>query len=364
MLTATIFLHAIAAFAQNTELEVVNLKSEYEHENEFPEVRCKRNPKVAEKINIFLQVKELGIIPNGYKKDPFENVTYDPAKPHIYTTGFLSWEKNEALHNILSLILEKEVIQPFTTTHNFDARTGNSFVLKDILSESGTKEITKILHNHIRNNIDDFLAKLKKLLSETISEGDKEDDVVDRIKEQIDLYQNCYYYENEPWLEYVTCLFEEKGLTIITEGCANSYRQAIDDLGGFSVSFSYEEIEKYLSPYGKSLLSKGKGDVIPNPNPKGKIFKGKIDSKYPITAIISSVDREWNEIHMDYWYDKEKIQISWNGEYKNNHLTLTEKDEDGNLVANIDAEWVNSKIIGTWTKAGTQKALTLELEEY
>ena len=63
LLTATIFLHAIAAFAQNTELEVVNLKSEYKYESEFPEVRCKSNPKVAEKINIFLQVKELEMVP-------------------------------------------------------------------------------------------------------------------------------------------------------------------------------------------------------------------------------------------------------------------------------------------------------------
>ena len=155
----------------------------------------------------------------------------------------------------------------------------------------------------------------------------------------------------------------KKGLTIINEGCANSYKQAIDDLGGFSVSFSYEEIEKYLSPYGKSLLSKGKGDVIPNPNPESKIFKGKIDSKYPITAIIS-VSREMGKFYIYYWYDKEKIQDTWYGEYNNNHLTLREKDKNGNLAANIDAEWVNNKIIGTWTKAGTQKALTLELEEY
>jgi hypothetical protein len=367
LLTAIIFLPAIIAFAQNSDLEVVNLKSDfityYGFENIFPEVRCKSNPRIAEKINIFLQIEELEQAPNGYKEHPFEKVTYDTNRC-CNGVNFVSWKKNETPHNIFSLTLTKEALTGFTVTHNFDARTGNKLMLKDIFSEVGTKEIQKILHNHIRAKIDNFLAGLKKSLDEKINEGGKEnDDDENRAKAQIDLYQNCFHYKYELDLEYVECVFEDKEMTIAIEECSVRVNRAIDDLGEFSVSLSYDEIEKYMSEYGKSLLSRGKNEVTSSPNPCGKIFKGKINSRYPITAIVTKIYSDDNSPTIYYWYDKEKIPIEWHGKYKNKHLTLTER-EKGNLVANIDAKWVDNKIVGTWTKAGTQKALKLELEEY
>jgi hypothetical protein len=71
---------------------------------------------------------------------------------------------------------------------------------------------------------------------------------------------------------------------------------------------------------------------------------------------------------MFYWYDKHKKLIGWHGHVVNKHLALKERDPNDNNstnTANIDANWNEGEIFGTWTSAknGSQ-ALELKLIEY
>jgi hypothetical protein len=73
---------------------------------------------------------------------------------------------------------------------------------------------------------------------------------------------------------------------------------------------------------------------------------------------------------MQYWYDKIKIPIEWNGTFTNNHFSLIEYDkydeekEKWIIKAKIEADLINNNIIGTWIDIKTNEIFKIELTEY
>jgi hypothetical protein len=124
----------------------------------------------------------------------------------------------------------------------------------------------------------------------------------------------------------------------------------------------------YFSKYGLSLLS-GDAEVSKTTSPEGKFYKGKINDKYSITALLSKIYPD-NSIDMKYWYNKSEMPIIWNGNLINNHFTLLEYDKYDEeqkkwiIKAKIEADLINNKIIGTWTNVETKEIFKLELTEY
>ncbi|GHT17815.1 hypothetical protein AGMMS4956_21340 [Bacteroidia bacterium] len=368
------------AYSQNAEIEVVDLKPTV-NENKFPEVHCENNPKIAEKINTFLQVMELEHVPNVFKIHPFEKVMLDTNNCCSYV-DFAYWTLNKTPRSILSISLAGEAggayITGFSTIHNFDVRTGDKLVIKNILSERGAKEITEWLHIQIKSQLDSILKILNIPITENYAiekgwlgedlESDEKERVLDALKEetqkQIDLYQDCFYQTNAPSLDYAEIIFQESGIKFTIDECANHASRALDGLIGYSFKLSYNELEKHLSEYGKSLLNNDNKCLVAE-NPEGKMFKGKINSKYPITAIVTRWD-DYSDCSILYWYDKVKVPIQWNGKYNNNHLSLKEYDEEhhSGCIAEIEADWKNNKIIGMWKNIKTGQKLTIELKGY
>jgi hypothetical protein len=142
--------------------------------------------------------------------------------------------------------------------------------------------------------------------------------------------------------------------------------RALDELDSHVVEFPYSELEKFWSPYAKNLLAGS--EKVHKTSLNNKLYKGKIDGKYPITVLIDEVYDD-GSLSAHYWYDKNKKLIEWHGKIKGNHISMTESDYYSDearqwmLKAFVEADLQGNKIIGTWQDYKTKKYLKLELEE-
>jgi len=333
-------------------------------DNKFPEIHYNKNLRVEEKINTSLQLEYLEHLPNVFKSNPFEKVMYDEKNCCSYVS-FYEWKKNTTPKNILSIVINGEgsgaYPEEFECYNNFDLRTGNQILLTNIFTKKGKEEIAKTLNQKIKNSIQKFLYEIK----DSIKNNNLDKDEKERIEEQITMYEDCIQNVDDNNLEYAEYYFEKDSLIFIRGRCSNHAMRAIDDLYTFKNSFSYKELEKDLSIYGKNLINGSSENKI-SVNPETKFYKGKINNKYAITATITNIDSD-NVVEMYYWYDKVKIPIEWSGKFKNMHFSLTEYNQDfikEMPLAIIEAQLIDNKIIGTWKNNETKEVLKLELEEY
>lgn len=371
MKTNKLLLFALVTFqitsAQNNGIAVSDLKPTPE-ENKFPIISYTAKPKVAENINTFLQLYYLELLPGTYNKHPFENIAAD--RPTRFedshnTIGFFNWTQNPMPGNVLSLAVDCEYTGAYseysTNYHNFDTRTGQLIRLSSIIKKEQLKPFNKLLNDKVKQKVGDFLSTVKMELSTLDSIKDKEEFA--RHTEQIAMYNYCMEDNKEYQLEYYHFYFLQDSLHFVRERCSVHANRAIDDLYEMDMAFSYQQMDSYFSDYGTNLISTTT-EIIQNENPAGKLFKGKMGN-IPISAFIKEINTD-GSLDMVYWYDKYKIPIEWNGKFTDNHFSLTEEIENDNymIVANIEAQWNNDQITGTWTNNKTKQVLKLELKAY
>lgn len=345
--------------SQNSALVIENLTPAVE-DNVFPKINYSSNPRVEEKINTFLQLDNLYHLPNQFKNNPFEKVVYGHEHAHS-SVYFYGYEKNKTPENILSLQLSGEATgaysEGFEIYYNFDVRTGNKINLSDFLTEKGVLELTNQMNLKVKNTIEEFITSLNA--------SPRDDD--EYTTDQLDMYGYCLEDIEENSIGYYEFYFEEERITFVRGRCSNHALRALDDLGSFRISYSYSEIEEYLSSYGKGLLN-GEKNMNPLASPDGKFYKGKINNKYPITVFISEVYSD-KSLRMYYWYDSYKTPIEWDGNFLNRHFSLSESNYDEEKEewikkAKVEADLVGNKIIGTWTNLETNQVFKLALMEY
>ncbi|NOQ72693.1 MAG: hypothetical protein GQ574_11855 [Crocinitomix sp.] len=347
-------------FSQNSEIIIEDLKPAY-NENVFPTISYSINSQIEAKLNTLLQLENLEHLPNCFKINPFEKVAYDQERDYG-SVHFYGYEKTITPDNILGLMLRGEATGAYSETfeiyYNFDLRTGNKINLNEFLTKNGINALTNKLNQEVRNTIEAFVASVK--------ENPSDDE--DFVNEQLDLYTTCLEGVELNSIAYYTYYFEKDSITFVRGRCSNHAMRAIDDLGSFKIKFSYNDIAEYSSKYAKGLLN-GETKIYQLESPEGKFYKGKIDNKYPITVLISQVHTD-NSLHIQYWYDKYKTPIEWNGNFLNNHFSLIEYDaydeEKQKWVkkAAIEADLIANKIIGTWTNLETNQIFELVLTEY
>lgn len=351
-----ITLSAYSSFSQNSEVKVVDLKPAFS-DNKFPEVQISSDLKAQNKINTFLQLEHLEHLPNIFQSHPYEKLKmYEDSD--IYRTFFHDWKVNESPKNILSLIIEAEFTgaysEGYTIYNNFDVRTGNKITANNLFSSEGKKTLRKLLNQKVTLEIKNFLKNIK--LKQSSNNEDKE-----LIEEQIEIYEGCLENNESYKLEYYDITFNKDKITFIRGRCSNHAMWSSDELDTFEFNFTYKELKKYLSEYGKSLCFENVSNIN-STTIDGKLFKGKIDDKYPITALVQNINSD-NNITIYYWYDKYNLPIEWSGKFEKNHFHLNEYNETNQEIA-IEANYINNKIVGTWTNKTTNKTLKLELKEY
>lgn len=344
-------------FSQQKLLKINDLKPKSENFN-FPVVSFASKPLVERKINTFLQVNELEFIP-GSGTDP-SKLALTATNSYQNFVYFYKWKKLETPKNILSLSMDGEASgaypEGFSDWNNFDLRTGNYINIQDIFETSSVEAIEKIVNQNVADKIQNFLTELK-------SNTDHEDDE----KEQIRMYEECLESVKGGKLEYSKLFFGKDKLTVVRERCSNHAMLALDDLGQYEIEIPYKDLQQYLNAYGKNLLSKSEKPLWQN-TIQNKLYKGKIDKKYPITLLIKQV-LEDDSFTAFYWYDQNKKLIEWNGILTDSHISITENDYHSEELqkwipkAYIEADVIGNKIVGTWQDYKTKKYLKLELEE-
>lgn len=349
--------------AQNAEVILEDLKPAHD-ENLFPSIKYSSNTKIEGKLNTFLQLENLEHLPGQFKKHPFEKVAYN-EEGHNSSVFFYGYEKINTPKNILSLMLNGEATgaysEGFEIYYNFDLRTGNKINLDEFLTENGLKEITDKLNLKTKNSIEEYLQSLDESAAD---EGEE----FERIQAQIDMYTYCMADIEENSIDYYEYYFEKDCITFVRGRCSNHAMRAIDDLGRFTIKYGYNEIEEFLSLFGKGILN-GAPEIIHQASPNGKFYKGTINNKYKITVLVSEVYSD-NSLSVKYWYDKYKNPIDWSGSISDNHFTLKEYDyydeekQKWILKARIEADLIDNKIIGTWKNLETNEFFKLNLTEY
>lgn len=334
--------------------------------NKFPLVNLSKNKDVENKINTTLQLEQLEHLPGVFKKNPFEKVTYGHDNGMGGSVNFYEYTQNSTISNILSLTLKGEgtgaYSENFDYYYNFDLRTGNKILLQQLFTEDGLNNLTQLLNQRVKKEIDDYLAKLQKPTNnQKITEEDST-----ALDDEEGMYEECLGSVMDYKPEYYSFNFTHDSIVFERERCSNHAMRALDELDKFDISLSFKELKSYLSVYGENLLNNS-NTAIETQSPEGKLYKGFIDGKYPISAMIGDIYDD-GSFSMNYWYNKTKIPITWNGSFANQHFSLTESKDQGDSsieVAKIEANWVNNKkIIGTWTNAKTKQVLKLELEAY
>jgi hypothetical protein len=351
--------------AQSSAVVITDLKPK--HDNKFPEIHYAPNPKVAEKINTFLQLDYLEHLPGMFKKHPFELVSYDrPNRDMGGVKGFNEWKKEQTPQNILSLTMDVDFTgaysEEYQKHHNYDIRTGNIVSLESLIKNEQKKIFAQLLTNKAKKTINDFLTELNKGIAEDDSIADRE--TYDRDQEQLYMYSHCIDEQYPNTLMDYEFYFSKDSLHIIRGGCSAHVNRALDDIGDFHFRFSYADMQKYFSAYGKSLVTNN-ASVVKIDSPKGKIYKGKIGA-YPITILLQEIEED-GSLSITYWYDKKKLPIEWRGDYSEHHFSLKEEIETPKSFetsAVIEANYSNGTISGTWTNVKTHKVLKLIATEY
>ncbi len=347
-------LFSCICFSQKKNVQISNLQPKSEN-FVFPQISYAEKPLVENKINTYLQVSQLEYVPNsGGNPSKLISTGKTSYSNFVY---FYSWEKLETPKNILSIALEGEATgaypEGFSIWKNFDLRTGNFINAKDLFQPDTVKTIENLIQKSIRKEVNDFLVQLKS-----------EKNPSDEVSEQILMYEGCFTHFTLDGIEYY---FAKDKIRFIAGRCSNHAMRALDELDSHIVEFSYRELEKYWSPYAKNLLSDS--ETVNKTSFDNKLYKGKIDRKYPITVLIDQVYKD-GSFSADYWYDKNKKLIEWNGKLKGNHISVVENDYYSDearqwiLKALVEADLQGNKIMGTWQDYTTKKYLHLELEEF
>lgn len=344
-------------FAQ--EITINNLGPAY-REYTFPEVKCASKPKVAEKINTFLQIEHLMHVPGMYKKHPFEKVMVndDDCCWNIYFTDWTVHRNN----NILSLSIGAEGTGAYTeyskTYSNFETATGNILLADDLFTGKGHSEIRVTIIEKIKKKITDFLADNDRYKGQP--------DMENVIAEQQSMYGDCLDDLEETRYAWESFYFTGDSIIFNRGRCSAHVNRALDDLYDFHVGFRLADIDKYLSEKGRQIIY-GQANTAMSNLPQGKIFKGTI-SKYPVTFVIQGNDTFDNSIGVMYWYDKKKIPIDLTGTFLNGTISLAEFHQEPDAsreTAQITLQWTgNQKLVGKWVNSQTKEELPVSLELY
>ncbi|MEY8761694.1 hypothetical protein [Chryseobacterium tongliaoense] len=341
------------SFSQRKDVRISELQPKSE-DYVFPVISYEKS-QVENKINTFLQVDELEYVP-GSGGNPFKLVS---SATNSYTNyvQFYGWEKLETPENILSISIEGEASgaypEGFSKSDNFDLRTGNYINLQDLFQPNSVKTIENLINRKVKKRIDDFITRLKS-----------EKNPSEETQDQISIYEGCF---TDHTLEYLDYHFGKDKLTVVVERCSNHAMRALDDLGEHIIEIPYKDLEKYWSSYARNLLS-GSEQAVAQPGIQNRLYKGKIDGKYPITVLIKRVFED-GSFSAVYWYDKNKKLIEWGGTLKGSHISITENDYHSEELkawipkALIEADVKGKRITGTWQDYKTKKYLNLELEE-
>ncbi len=342
LLVISALLCSTISFASSSAIKISNLSPASEGEI-FPKISYKKNPKVADKINTFLQITSLETVPNS-TKNPFVKVSNGTTSYGAYNY-FHRWKRLPTPNNILALEIFGEGARADTIRHNFDLRNGDFIDIKNVINKQSLDLVVKEVNHNMLQEINDF---------------------INENKGQEDMYHNCLLNMLEQDIDWFDYYFTKKGIIFVRGSCSNRALRDLDELGDFNIPISYQKLKPYFTQYGNSLIFNSPKNMKTN-NPNFKIYQGKIGS-YPIHIFFQRVDNEDGSVSAYYWYDKHKKLIELDGKFTNNHFSLknkisNEKLEKGIIKEIMELDLHGNQLTGFWQDAKSKKKLKIYLRE-
>lgn len=337
---------SLVSICISSDIQIKQLKDK---EDVFPYVISNTQPNIAENINSRLQLEYLNIVPNTYKKTPFEN------KRAIY---FNHYEEKKS-SKVLSIAITGEgcgaYCETFTNYHNFLLSDGKEIKAKDLFSKDGKEVIGDMLHRKISTEIKAFLKDIKP--GNGLIENEE--------NEQIQMYQRCLEKEWKGKIsDYTKFAIKTDKITFFTGRCSNHAMRALDDLGEFSNTLDKKILMPHMSMFGKSLFKKNETKMLNVPR---GLFNGTLGKKYTIKLFISKIYDD-GSVNASYWYTNYNKPIELNGKYKNGKFEFKvfeyeEESDNSSVLETLSLEYSKHSLKGTWTLLSNGKTLPILLEE-
>lgn len=339
-------------------------RNNFERVFKFPLIVNRKYPDITAKINATLQKEYLDtlIIPGKigfFKKTyPFfteNNGVYDDSYEII---------RNDSL--ILTLFFRGESCGGscsfFELYYNFNSQTGDLIQVKNLYTHKGLI-FADIALNHARiKNIKDYIKKLK---IEKLKAKKLEDKV--RIKEQIELYQDCltfktnatpYKYKSMKDTSFISSydeIYFKSNSLVQTNGGCNS-RNGLDDLGRISIELPINTISDCIRSKHLSALNIKREEIK-----KQSIFSGSLNGNIQIVMLISTyID---NKMRGTYFYKSQGVPIELKIETQSDTLIMRELINENLSKSYFKITKTQDGFSGKWTDLFQNKELDVILKE-
>lgn len=249
------------------------------------------------------------------------------------------------------------------STFNFDAATGRSVLLSDVIAAAGREKLDRQLEARRVARVNAEIARLragisaaaKKLPLKAKENRLEPEDAVAAIE----MYQGCIKLMTDPEnAKYRTIDGEsfrigKDAITFYWGRCSNHAMQALDEIGDFADTLTIRELMPHLTAYGRTLLL-GEGSAASTGGPFDQVLTGKVGSA-PITLKLGKRSAD-GSIGGSYFYDKYRTPIAFFGKLSGDVMEVSETTGDDKAAPIIRVTIRGESLKGTWTGNGRQLA--------
>ena len=292
----------------------------------FPLLQSAQQPEVAKKINLSLQMSELGLTVGPSTKNPLANLKNEGDysytilcnTPRVFSLGIATGHHGAGSHYQFR-------------NYSFDAKTGNAIDQQLLFNTSGQAKVKHVLYKAWKESIK------ANLNDATFSE------------------------------DYKTCLAEAEKIAELPIDRMAVAEKTVDFWGGSCLDGSswmmdktlgphripYEQLLAMLTPYGLSLF-------IGYPDSSGALqqalLKGKIDGKYDITLTFTQSNPS-GSIKGIIVYDRFNSPLPLSGTVTGNKVLFHEMDAN-TPVSDIECTWDGENLTGTFKNRKSGKVMS------
>lgn len=142
-----------------------------------------------------------------------------------------------------------------TDYFTFNLHTGNKITLDSLFSKDGIQTLADSLNLSKTKKLNAEIRNIRNKLKSKKIETDKEEKEL--CTEMLELYTDCLTTKIDP--EYVgdmKFVFKGESLSIYSDRCSAHHNMAIDELWIFEYKVNLSRWAKYLSPFGRKVISK------------------------------------------------------------------------------------------------------------
>lgn len=249
------------------------------------------------------------------------------------------------------------------SSFNFDAATGRSLLLSDLVTAAGRDKLDRQLQAlriaRVNTEIGKLRAGLKAAEKNGAAKVNENSPEPEDAEAAIEMYQGCIKQMKDPeMVKYRTIDGEsfrigKDAITFYYGRCSNHAMQALDEVGEFANALTIKELASQLTPYGRALLL-GEGKAPAPAVPHDQILSGKVGTA-PITLRLGKRSAD-GSIGGSYFYDKYRTPISFFGKLKGNEIEVEETSGDNKVAPKIRATLSGEILKGLWIGNGKQIA--------